>query len=181
MSDNVIIFGIGGAGVNTVRALGYDNSAFIDSRKFQSLENVVDFVGKVKNGDKVVIVTSPAGEFSSSVLGPICTHFNSKGNRVLLVSIMPFHSESPERKRRGEILVREVEKFVDTSVIVENENFASAMQDYPLTTVLDSINSYVRSLVRNFISSNGKESTVEAKTAYRERESSGARTTFSAN
>ena len=65
MSDNFKVLGVGGAGVNVVRALGYENSLYIDSNSFGSMEGVVDFVNSQVKGTKVVVVSSPAGQFSS--------------------------------------------------------------------------------------------------------------------
>ena len=43
MSDNSKVIGIGGAGVNIVKALGYSNSDYIDSSNFDSLEEISQF------------------------------------------------------------------------------------------------------------------------------------------
>ena len=152
MSDNFRILGVGGAGINAVRALGYKNSIFIDSNSFDSSKPISEIVKPGGKDDRIIIVSSPAGVFSSRVLKSICSVFNSRGNKVFLIGILPFHSESPERKRRGELLLRELNALVDSTVLVENENFASIMMERPWSEALDKINNYVGSLVRNFVS-----------------------------
>ncbi|MFG1445542.1 MAG: hypothetical protein AAE975_00010 [Thermoplasmatales archaeon] len=156
MSDNFKVLGVGGAGVNVVKALGYENSVYIDSSHFGSMEGVVDYVNSQVKGSKVVVVSSPAGQFSSSVLKPVCNALNSNGNRVFFIGIMPFHSESPERKVRGDMLMRELKKSVEVTSVVENENFASSMKEYPWTNVLAKINEHIDSLVKGIFSENGK-------------------------
>jgi cell division GTPase FtsZ len=162
MSDNFRILGVGGAGINTVKALGYRNSVFIDSSSFDPSKAISDIVGRGGRDDKIIIVSSPAGDFSSSVLRSICNVFNSNGNRVFLIGILPFLSESPERKRRGELLLKELRGIVDSTVIVENENFASSMMERSWTEVLGKINDYVDSMVKSFVSSNGETEVVKS-------------------
>ncbi len=152
MSDNFKVIGIGGAGVNIVKALGYSNSDYIDSSNFDSLEEISQFVGKQERNQKVVIISSPAGEFSSTVLKFVCKALSSKGNKVFLVGIMPFHSESPERKKRGYGVLKDLRMTVDSSVIVENENFASTMSEYSWVQAMSRINEYVNELVKGFLS-----------------------------
>ena len=152
MSDNFKVIGIGGAGVNIVKALGYSNSDYIDSSNFDSLEEISQFIGKQERNQRVVIVSSPAGEFSSTVLKFVCKALSSKGNKVFLVGIMPFHSESPERKKRGYGVLKDLRMTVDSSVIVENENFASTMSEYSWVQAMSRINEYVNELVKGFLS-----------------------------
>ena len=152
MSDNFKVIGIGGAGVNIVKALGYSNSDYIDSSNFDSLEEISQFVWKQERNQRVVIVSSPAGEFSSTVLKFVCKALSSKGNKVFLVGIMPFHSESPERKKRGYGVLKDLRMTVDSSVIVENENFASTMSEYSWVQAMSRINEYVSELVKGFLS-----------------------------
>jgi cell division GTPase FtsZ len=152
MSDNFKVLGIGGAGVNVVKSLGYKNSVYIDSFRFDSPEGVEDFLRQGGKDERVVIVSSPAGEFSSKVLKSVCRALNSQGDRIFLIGIMPFHSESPERKKRGDLVLRDLRRDVDSTAIVENENFASSMREYPWTQVLARVNEHVGSLVAGFVS-----------------------------
>lgn len=156
MSDNFKVLGVGGAGVNVVKALGYENSVCIDSNHFDSMEGVVDFINSQVKESKVVVVSSPAGQFSSSILKPVCSALSSNGNQVFFIGIMPFHSESPERKVRGDSVLRELKKSVEITSVVENENFASSMKEYPWTNVLAKINEHIDVLVKHIISENGK-------------------------
>ncbi|MGC8562615.1 MAG: hypothetical protein ACP5UZ_03115 [Thermoplasmata archaeon] len=155
MSDSFKVIGVGGAGVNVVRALGYRNSVYIDSSHFGDMEGIIDFANSQGRGEKIVVVSSPAGQFSSSVLKPVCSALNSNGNRIFFISIMPFHSESPERKVRGDAVLKELKKSVETMSIVENENFASSMKEYPWNHVLTKINEHIDGLVKSIISENG--------------------------
>ncbi|MCL5874307.1 MAG: hypothetical protein M1161_03080 [Candidatus Thermoplasmatota archaeon] len=152
MSDNFKVLGVGGAGVNVVKSLGYTNSVYIDSYHFDSLEGIVEFLGKQARGESVVIVSSPAGEFSSSVLKTVCNVLNSKEDTIFLIGIMPFHSESPERKKRGDQILRDLRGAVASTAIVENENFASSMSEYPWMHVMGRVNEHIGSLVRGFVS-----------------------------
>ncbi|MEM0134217.1 MAG: hypothetical protein QXU18_03180 [Thermoplasmatales archaeon] len=154
MSDNFIVLGVGGAGVNVVRALGYKNSLLIDSYQFGSIEGVLEFVKAQGREENVILVSSPAGAFSSAVLKSVCAVLKSKGSKVFFIGIMPFHSESPERKMRGDAVVKELRKSVEAATIVENENFASSMMEYSWPQVLTRINDYIDGLVKNIISRN---------------------------
>ncbi len=159
MSDNFKVLGIGGAGVNVVKSLGYRNSVYIDSFRFDSPEGIEDFLKQGEKDERVVIVSSPAGEFSSRVLKSVCRVLNSKGDRIFLIGIMPFHSESPERKKRGDIVLRDLRRDVDSTAIVENENFASSMREYSWTQVLARVSEHVGSLVAGFVSQTDEIST----------------------
>ncbi len=151
MSDNFKIIGVGGAGVNIVKELGYENSLFIDSSRLSASGGVDEFVRAQPKGGRVVIVSSPAGQFSSSVLNAICSGLNSRGNRVFFVGIMPFHSESPERRKRGEEVMMTISRMVDSAAVVENENFASSMMEFPFSQVMARINRYVDEVVKKFL------------------------------
>ncbi|MCL4449709.1 MAG: hypothetical protein M1386_00110 [Candidatus Thermoplasmatota archaeon] len=179
MSDNFKVLGVGGAGVNVVRALGYENSLYIDSNSFGSMERVVDFVNSQVKGTKVVVVSSPAGQFSSSVLKPVCSALNSNGNKVFFIGIMPFHSESPERKVRGDMLMRELKRSVEITSVVENENFASSMKEYPWTNVLAKINEHIDSLVKSIVSENVKSLAGENSSISKQVEQSGFQSSVS--
>ncbi len=163
MSDNFRVLGIGGAGANVVKELGYRNSAYIDSSSFDTLEGVENFVKGQGKNEKVVIVSSPAGCFSSAVLRTVCNALNSNGNRVYLIGILPFHSESPERKKRGEVVLRDLRNSVETTQIVDNENFASSMREYGWTQVMSKINEHVGSLVRNLVTQGEERVSVASK------------------
>ncbi len=163
MSDNFRVLGIGGAGVNVVRELGYRNSAYIDSSSFETLQGVEEFIKGQGRNEKVVIVSSPAGGFSSMVLRTVCNALNSNGNRVYLIGILPFHSESPERKKRGEVVLRELGNSVETTEIVDNENFASSMREYGWTFAMSKINEYVGGLVRDLVIQGDERETIKAK------------------
>lgn len=152
MSDNFKIIGVGGAGVNAVRSLGYHNSILIDGKNYPDVKDASDVVGSLKRTELDVVVSSPSGEFSSSVLTSLCNLLHSRKEKVLLVSIMPFLSESPERKQRGERLLRDIKGLVDSSILVENENFASSMLDRPWTEALDNVNRYIGEVIQEFIS-----------------------------
>jgi cell division GTPase FtsZ len=163
MSDNFKVLGVGGAGVNVVRSLGYVNSVYIDSSHFSSLEGITEFLGKQAREENVVIVSSPAGKFSSSVLKTVCNVLNSKKDRVNLIAIMPFHSESPERKKRGDLVLKDLRGAVESTAIVENENFASSMREYPWTHVMSRVNEHIDGLVREFVSQTQGGSNVQQK------------------
>ncbi|MCL6003233.1 MAG: hypothetical protein M0Z77_02145 [Thermoplasmatales archaeon] len=163
MSDNFKVLGVGGAGVNVVKALGYRNSVFIDSYGFDNLEGVEAFVKAQGKGERVIVVSSPAGEFSSSVLKSVCRILNSNGNSVFLIGILPFHSESPERKKRGDVVLRDLRKNVENTAIVENENFASSMKEYSWTQVLSRINEHVDNLIKGFVAQGTEEMTHREK------------------
>lgn len=157
MSDNFRVLGVGGAGINAVKALGYRNSIYLDSQSYDSLEGIKEFLTRTSRNEKVVVVSSPAGEFSSAVLETVCNALNSNGDSVFLIGIMPFHSESPERKRRGDAILRNLRKAVDSTAIVENENFASSMREYSWTQVLARINDHVADLVKGFVTLGGNQ------------------------
>ncbi len=183
MSDNFRILGVGGAGVNIVRSLGYENTVFIDSYHFNSLERIAEYLGNSTKEKDVVIVTSPAGQFSSSVLKTVCGVLNSMNVNISLIAVMPFHSESPERKRRGELVLKELKGDVESTEVVENENFASAMQEYPWTHVMSHINEHIRGLVNGIVSRVQDTSTLGQRemTAYQKSVTLGANAGMSPN
>lgn len=152
MSDNFKIIAVGGAGINTTKDLRFENQLSIYSSKFGSIEEVREFVNSSINTDKSVVISSPAGEFSSLVLPTVCNTLHSRGEKIFLISIMPFLSESPDRKRRGERVLKNLKKSVDTTVIIENENFASVMMERSITEMFKKINHYIGLLVKDFIS-----------------------------
>lgn len=152
MSDNFKIIGIGGAGVNVLKGLNYRNSLFIDSRSYPNVQDVVRAVNSTEQTTKTIIVTSPAGDFSGSVLPSVCNTLHSKREEIVLISILPFLGESPERKIRGQKIIRDVRGLVDSSVLVDNENFASNMLDRSWSEAIENINGYVGRLVEDFIS-----------------------------
>lgn len=152
MSDNFKIIAVGGAGVNIVRDLTFENQLFVNSSKFHNIEDVYESVNSSTRTEKSVIVASPAGVFSSIVLPTICDRLHSRGEKVFLVGIMPFFSESSIRKKRSQRTLKILRKSVDTTVIVENENFVSAMGDRSISDMFKKINQYVEGLIKDFVS-----------------------------
>jgi hypothetical protein len=150
MSDNLKVIGIGGAGVNSIQNLDLRNKLLVDSARFKSLEDVKNFIEISNVTNKSIIVSSPAGEFSSSVLPTVCSTLHSRGENVYLISIMPFFNESPERKKRGERTLKTLKKNIDTLVVIENENFASSMIEHTVAEMFSRINSHICSLVKDF-------------------------------
>ncbi|MEM0127713.1 MAG: hypothetical protein QXO03_01315 [Thermoplasmatales archaeon] len=146
MSDNVLIIGIGGAGVNIAKSINFPRCILLDSSTVPSPEKALDKIDS-RNQEDVIIISSPAGNFSSSVLPSVCNYLNGRGNKVSLIAIMPFNEESEERKIRAENTLRSLRGMVASCDIVENENFASAMLEKPWNEAMDKINSYVQTLI----------------------------------
>ncbi|MGC8645161.1 MAG: hypothetical protein ACP5UO_02690 [Thermoplasmata archaeon] len=147
MSDNINIIGIGGAGTNITKYIDYGKPTLLNSSTCNSADGVIEKIDFKNQSKDVVIITSPAGQFSSQVLPTVCSTLNSKGKRIFLIAVMPFHFESEERKERAERTMRTVRSMVDSYQIVENENFASAMLDRPWDDVIERINSFVKGIL----------------------------------
>ena len=92
---------------------------------------------------------------------------------------MPFHSESPERKVRGDMLMRELKRSVEITSVVENENFASSMKEYSWTNVLAKINEHIDSLVKSIVSENVKSLAGENSSISKQVEQSGFQSSVS--
>ncbi|MEM4119033.1 MAG: hypothetical protein QXR75_03675 [Thermoplasmatales archaeon] len=146
MSDKVLIIGIGGAGVNIAKSINYPKCILLDSSTVPSPDKALEKID-CRNQEDVIIISSPAGNFSSSVLPSVCNELNENGRKVSLIAIMPFNAESEERKIRAENTLRSLRKMVTSCEIVENENFASAMLEKPWSEAMDKINSYVQTLI----------------------------------
>ena len=147
MSDKLNIIGIGGAGINIANKINYGKPVLISSSNCSSPEEAMDMIDSKNQPDDVVIIASPAGKFSSSILPTVCSKLNSRGKKIFLIAVMPFHFESSERKERAEVTLRNVRRMVASYKIVENENFASAMRDRTWTDVIERINLYVKGIV----------------------------------
>ncbi|MCL4412947.1 MAG: hypothetical protein M1526_06315 [Candidatus Thermoplasmatota archaeon] len=153
MSDKIKIIGVGGAGKNSIPKSFSDRSYIIASNLFHSVAEVKPFVDSLPKTDNTVIVTSPAGLYSSKVLPEICRTFHTRGERTYIVSIMPFNSESQERRKRAYDTLKSVKGLVDSTVYVENENFASSMSESRWDEMIDRINSKILSLINGFLGS----------------------------
>ncbi|MEM0141138.1 MAG: hypothetical protein QXN66_03765 [Thermoplasmatales archaeon] len=146
MSDKVAIIGIGGAGINITKSINIPHATLLDSSTISSPDKALEKLD-VGSKEEVIIITSPAGEFSSSVLPSVCNALATKGKKIFLIAIMPFNSESEERKIRAENTLRGVKRMVASCDVVENENFASAMLEKSWKEAMDRIDSYVQTLI----------------------------------
>ncbi len=151
MSDNFKIIGIGGAGINSIPPSFSDKSFKISSENFHGFPALKTDLMKMDKTERTLIISSPAGLFSSYVLPEILRTLNEKGERLIFLSIEPFSSESKERRFRANETVRNIKKYLRTLVRIENDNFISSMKDSSWTEFLDKVNSHISTLVEGLI------------------------------
>lgn len=143
MSDKLKIIAIGDAGVNSISTVNHE---FI-----YLFRNKDDWEkrGKIMKTEYSIIVTSPAGRFSSRHLITLTERLKSNNEKVFLIAIMPFFSESSERMDRANETLQKLKGKVDHVIIVDNENFAQKYMNLPLGNLLDSINNTISKLIND--------------------------------
>ncbi len=141
MSDRFKIIALGDAGVNSVTSV---NHTFIYRlRNREEWENR----GTFKRTDYTIVVASPAGNFSSKHLPTLLEGLKSRGEKIFFIAIMPFKSESPERDRRATNTLVKIQKNIDKTIMIENENFAQKYVNSSVKELLDKINETVSELI----------------------------------
>ena len=143
MSDKFKIIALGDAGVNSISYIQHSLLFKIRGKNDKQRAN------KFPKTDYSIIVSSPAGLFSSANLLPIIEQLKAQGEKVFLISIMPFLSESEERSKRAVNVLNKVSKSLDKIFIIENENFAQRHFNENLDAFLNSINKNISDLINN--------------------------------
>lgn len=151
MSDSFKIIGIGGAGINSIPPSFSDKSFKISSENFHGFQALKTDLMNLNRTERTLIISSPAGLFSSYVLPEILRTLNERGETLIFISIEPFSSESKERRARANETLRNIKKYLKTLVRIENDNFVSSMENSSWAELLDKVNSHISTLVEGLI------------------------------
>ncbi len=151
MSDNFKIIGIGGAGINSIPPSFSDKSFKISSENFKGFQNLKEDLNEVKRTERTVIISSPAGLFSSYVLPEIVRTLSERGEELIFLSIEPFSNESGERRTRANETLKNIKKYLKTLIRIENDNFISSMENSKWTDMIAKVNTHISKLVEGLI------------------------------
>ncbi len=154
MSDKFKIIAIGGAGANNIPSAFTDKSYVFTFSNFTNIQTLKENISRMERTDKTIIICSPAGMFSSSILPEVLRSINAKGEKIIFLSIEPFSNESPDRRRRANETIKNIKRYIDTLIRIENDNFVTYENNYSWNEMLTRINNHIANLVKGLINMN---------------------------